>query len=65
MENKLIKVRKKPVQVRAYVANKDEFIETLEGTMKASKGDYVIIGVENERYPVRPDIFEKTYEIID
>ena len=37
-------------------------IDTLEGTMKASAGDYVIKGVEGEYYPCKPDIFEKTYE---
>ena len=38
------------------------YIETLEGTMKASLGDYVIKGVNGEFYPCKPDIFEKTYE---
>lgn len=41
-------------------------IETLEGTMKASVGDYIIKGVNGEFYPCKPDIFEKTYErVID
>ena len=37
-------------------------IETLEGTMTASLGDYVIRGVQGEFYPCKPDIFEATYE---
>lgn len=37
-------------------------IETLEGTMKASVGDYIIKGVNGEFYPCKPDIFDKTYE---
>ena len=37
-------------------------IETLEGTMKASIGDYIIKGVNGEFYPCKPDIFDKTYE---
>lgn len=37
-------------------------IETLEGTMKASVGDYIIKGVNGEFYPCKPDIFEKTYQ---
>lgn len=37
-------------------------IETLEGTMKASVGDYIIRGVNGEFYPCKPDIFERTYE---
>ena len=37
-------------------------IQTLEGDMKASVGDFIIKGVEGEFYPCKPDIFEKTYE---
>lgn len=37
-------------------------IETLEGIMKASVGDYIIKGVNGEFYPCKPDIFEKTYK---
>ena len=37
-------------------------ISTLEGTMKASIGDFIIKGVQGEFYPCKPDIFEKTYE---
>ena len=37
-------------------------IDTLEGCMLASVGDYIIKGVNGEFYPCKPDIFEKTYE---
>lgn len=37
-------------------------IETLEGTMVAQGGDYIIRGVKGEFYPCKPDIFEATYE---
>ncbi len=40
-------------------------IETLEGTMKASVGDYIIKGVKGEFYPCKPDIFEATYYCVD
>lgn len=40
-------------------------IETLEGTMKANVGDYIIKGVNGEFYPCKPNIFEKTYEKVD
>lgn len=39
-------------------------IKTLEGTMKANYGDYIIKGVQGEFYPCKPDIFEQTYEEI-
>lgn len=37
-------------------------IETLEGEMVASPGDYIIRGVKGELYPCKSDIFEATYE---
>ena len=40
-------------------------IPTLEGDMKASKGDYIIKGINGEFYPCKPDVFEKTYDIIE
>jgi len=36
-------------------------IDTLEGCMKASLGDWIIKGVKGEFYPCKPDIFEATY----
>lgn len=41
------------------------YIPTLEGTMTANKGDWIIKGVNGEFYPCKPDIFEKTYEIVE
>lgn len=40
-------------------------VETLEGPMKASPGDYIIKGVKGEFYPCRADIFALTYEPAD
>lgn len=37
-------------------------IVTLEGTMYASVGDYIIKGVKGEFYPCKPDIFHATYK---
>lgn len=54
--------RKKPVVIEAYQTDVEVDIETLEGTMHASVGDYIITGVNGEKYPCKPDIFEKTYE---
>ena len=42
--------------------NAEWAIETLEGTMWAQPGDWVIAGVQGEFYPCKPDIFEATYE---
>ena len=37
-------------------------IHTLEGTMEAGPGDWIIKGVAGEFYPCKPDIFEQTFE---
>src|SRR4051794_26433573 len=37
-------------------------IETLEGTMRAALGDFIIKGVKGEFYPCKPDIFADTYK---
>ena len=42
--------------------NGDAFkIFTLEGTMIASPGDWIIRGIKGEHYPCKPDIFAATY----
>ena len=40
-------------------------IETLEGKMIANVGDYIIKGVHGEFYPCKPDVFHKTYELLE
>ena len=61
-DSQVKKYRKKPIIVEAYIANEEEYIKTLEGTMKADKGDYIITGVKGEQYPCKPDVFKQTYE---
>lgn len=39
-------------------------IPTLEGTMRADPGDWVIRGVKGEFYPCKADIFEATYSVV-
>jgi len=40
-------------------------IQTLEGFMKVSIGDWIIKGIKGEFYPCKPDIFEATYEAME
>nr|WP_297935393.1 hypothetical protein [uncultured Lachnoclostridium sp.] len=58
------KFKKKPVIVDAYKTDVELTIHTLEGDMKALPGDWIITGVNGEKYPCKPDIFDKTYEKI-
>jgi len=39
-------------------------IMTLEGAHVVSDGDWVVKGLKGEFYPVKPDIFEQSYEIV-
>ena len=40
-------------------------IKTPEGVMLAKQGDYIVKGVKGEFYPIKPDIFDQTYEPIE
>ncbi len=63
--NKKRKYRKIPLIIEAYQTDKAINIKTLEGVMRADPGDYIITGIKGEQYPCKPDIFEKTYRIVD
>jgi hypothetical protein len=39
-------------------------IKTLEGWHEGNIGDFIIQGVRGELYPCKPDVFEKSYELI-
>lgn len=41
------------------------YIMTLDGTMTASVGDWIIRDVRGEFYPCRPDAFAATYEAVE
>lgn len=56
--------RKKPVVITAWRTDKEFQIETLEGVMTASAGDWIIHGVAGETYPCKPQIFEVTYDYV-
>lgn len=59
------RVRKLPVVVEARgPLLSPETIETDEGTLLARVGDYIIRGVRGEQYPIKPDVFAETYELI-
>lgn len=40
-------------------------IVTLEGTMTASMGDWIIRGLKGEFYPCKPDIFAASYDQVN
>lgn len=40
------------------------WIDTPEGGHNVCPGDWIITGIQGERYPCKPDIFEATYEAV-
>lgn len=38
------------------------WIDTLEGGHIVCPGDFIITGIKGEKYPCKPDIFERSYE---
>jgi hypothetical protein len=61
----MARYRKKPVIIEAEQTSTQQMIDTLDGVMVASPGDWIVTGVKGERYPVKPDIFEMTYEAVE
>ena len=41
------------------------YVNTLEGPLKISEDDWIVKGIKDEFYPVKPDIFAATYESVD
>ncbi len=59
-----VKKYRKTAIVKAAQIHEDFTVHTLEGMMSGVAGDYVCEGVEGEHWPVKKEIFEKTYEEI-
>ncbi len=55
---------KKPIPVKFFQVEESFEVETMEGIMKGKKGDYLILGINGEMYPVDKKIFLMTYEVI-
>ena len=61
------KARKKPVVIEfREVIEPYEVITTREGVIRGyPHEDYIIRGVEGELYPIKKEIFSKTYDVIE
>ncbi len=58
------KAIKKPIAIQCIQIDEPFQVETMEGTMKGKKGDWLIVGVNGEMYPIDKAIFEKTYDLV-
>ena len=61
----MAKFRKRPVIVEAIRCKQKTMIHTLEGSLFARAGDWIITGVKGEKYPCQDDIFRMTYTPAD
>lgn len=52
-------------RVAAWHNGTDIFIETFDGGVRLSVGDWIIKDVKGEFYPCKPDVFELTYEPVE
>lgn len=58
------KAKKKPIAINVFQINEAFEVETLEGIMKGQPGDWLVVGVNGEMYPIADDIFKKTYDLL-
>lgn len=56
--------KKKPITIKCAKINEPFEVETLEGTMKGKAGDWLMIGVNGEKYVCDNAIFIKSYEVL-
>ncbi len=62
---KFQKALKKPIPIKCIQINEPFEVETLEGTMKGKKGDWLMVGIKGELYVCDHKIFKKTYDLLD
>jgi hypothetical protein len=59
------KALKKPIPIRCIQIKEPFEVETLEGIMKGKTGDWLMVGIHGEMYPIANKIFKKTYDIVE
>jgi hypothetical protein len=56
---------KRPLTIRAKQIFEEFEVETLEGIMRGKAGDYLVIGIAGEPYPVDRQIFQNSYDKVE
>jgi len=54
---------KKPIPIRCRQIDQAFEVESLEGVVKGKPGDWLMVGVEGEKYICDAEIFKKTYDL--
>lgn len=55
---------KKPIPVRCIQLHEPFTVETMEGTLSGKAGDWLMVGIHGEMYPIDREIFEQTYDLM-
>ena len=58
------KAVKKLIAIKCIQIDEPFTVETMEGAMQGKKGDWLMVGIHGEMYPIDNSIFEKTYDLI-
>lgn len=58
----MAKYRKKAIIVTAEIAKAPQYVTTLEGVSQALTNDYIITGIDNEQWVVKPEWFKGAYK---
>lgn len=65
LDGEILKIRKKPIELKAKELKERVRIYTREGDLVGEIGDFIIEGIEGEIYPIGREIFFKTYDKVD
>ena len=61
---KITKERRPDARAEAQIITLEDGIKSQVAHI-ATEGDWIIKGVQGEFYPIKPDIFEETYELVE
>jgi hypothetical protein len=56
--------RRRPIEMKARKVTREYVVDTWEGPRTAYIGDYIMIGVKGESWPVAGDKFRQLYDIV-
>lgn len=61
---KAFKAFKKPIPLSFEHATHDQQVQTLENKVSCVAGDVIMTGTEGERWPIKKEVFESTYDVL-
>lgn len=56
---------KKPIPIKCAQIDEPFEVESLEGLVKGKAGDWLMIGINGEKYVCDATIFQKSYDLVE